>query len=82
MRTTLSLDDDVARQLERMRARGGRSFKDLVNEALRLGLARLESAPPKAAGPFTRPASLGRVRLPDLDDVSEVLGLIEGDEHR
>jgi hypothetical protein len=38
MRTTLTLDPDVARRLElEMRRRGG-SFKGLVNNALRIGL--------------------------------------------
>ena len=36
MRTTLTIDDDVAIQLQRLqKRRGAASFKDLVNEALR-----------------------------------------------
>ncbi|MCA1709156.1 MAG: ribbon-helix-helix protein, CopG family, partial [Actinobacteria bacterium] len=42
MRTTLSLDDDVAAQLEQFRARGDRSFRQLVNDALRAGLAQID----------------------------------------
>lgn len=80
MRTTLSLDDDVAAQLEQVRARGGRTFKELVNEALRLGLGQLDRDP-KPAGPFTRPVSLGRPRLPNLDDVSEAISVAEGESH-
>lgn len=39
MRTTLTLDDDVARELHRMERGTQRSFKELVNELLRKGMA-------------------------------------------
>lgn len=38
MRTTLTLDDDVAARLQELAQRGGKSFKDAVNETLRRGL--------------------------------------------
>jgi len=38
MRTTLTLDDDVAMALHERARRTGRSFKDVVNEAVRRGL--------------------------------------------
>ena len=38
MRTTLTLDDDVAAQLRRLARETGRPFKQVVNEALRAGL--------------------------------------------
>lgn len=38
MRTTLTLDPDVAALLKKRVAEGGVSFKDAVNEALRRGL--------------------------------------------
>ena len=41
MRTTLTLDDDVAAMLERLRKRKGATFKQLVNDALRTGLRQL-----------------------------------------
>ncbi|HEX5497509.1 MAG TPA: type II toxin-antitoxin system VapB family antitoxin [Mycobacteriales bacterium] len=82
MRTTLSLDDDVVAQLAQQRARGGRSFKELVNEALRAGLASMQSGERRSSGPFTHPTSLGRPRLPDVDDVSDVLAIVEGDRYR
>jgi hypothetical protein len=82
MRTTLTLDDDIAAQLEDLRVRGGGSLKALVNEALRLGLARMASGEHRDAGPFTHPVSLGRPRLPELDDVSDALAVVEGDRYR
>jgi hypothetical protein len=46
MRTTLTLDPDVAAMLRKVVARGEASFKDVVNRALRRGLAE-ESPKPK-----------------------------------
>lgn len=82
MRTTLSLDDDVAAQLEQLRARGDRSFRQLVNDALRAGLAQLDRQVATPRGPFTRAVSLGAPRLPDVDDVSEVLAIVEDERYR
>ena len=77
MRTTLSLDDDVAVLLEQMRKARDTTFKQLVNEALREGLARL-SSPPQARAFRTRPVDLGSCFRPNLDNVWEVLDEVEG----
>lgn len=82
MRTTLTLDDDVAAQLERLRARADRPYKEIVNEVLRAGLAHLDRRERRPKGPFTREVSLGRPLLPDVDDVSETLALGEGEGFR
>ncbi|CAN5164330.1 hypothetical protein BH20ACT9_BH20ACT9_13940 [soil metagenome] len=82
MRTTLTLDPDVAALLQRVRAASPDTLKSVVNEALRLGLARLDETP-RPPRPFrTREASLGRPRLPDVDDVGEALALAEGHAFR
>ena len=39
MRTTLTLDDDLASELRRMERGTQRSFKELVNDLLRKGMA-------------------------------------------
>ena len=80
MRTTLTLDDDVARLLERVRRKRGGSLKELVNRALREGLARLEE--PRAARKrhVTKAVSLGRCLLDNVDDVSEVLAAADGED--
>lgn len=78
MRTTISLDGDIAAQLAQLRARGDRSFRQLINDALRVGLAHLDRGDATSRGPFTRAVSLGAPRLPDVDDVSEALAIIEG----
>ena len=78
MRTTITLDDDVAARLKRL-SRGGR-FKDVVNQVLRRGLDRLETREPRPDYKI-RPAKL-EPRRSDLDNVAEVLAEIEGDRHR
>ena len=40
MKTTLTLDDDVARRLETEASRSGRPFEQLANEYLRVALAQ------------------------------------------
>lgn len=82
MRTTLTLDDDVAAQLQQLRAREDKPFKQLVNEALRAGLAQRSEPETRPQGPFTRPVDLGRPLLGELDDVSATLTVAEGDAHR
>ena len=77
MRTTLTLDPDVARLLEVLRKRRGLSLKQVVNEALRQGLPLLEQQ--RRPRVFrTKAVSLGP-RTTDVDDVAEVLAVAEGE---
>ncbi len=81
MRTTVTLDDDVAAELERRREERGLSFKQAINEALRVGMAALDAPGEPVPHPRTRPLDLGHARI-DLDDVSDVLAWAEGESHR
>ena len=65
MRTTLTIDDRIAKALKVLAHRTGVSFKETVNETLRAGLAARE-APPKARPYRLRPTSLGGV-FPGID---------------
>jgi len=79
MRTTLSLDDDVAALLERVRKASGAAKKDVVNAALREGLVKL-SAPPARRRRFrTRAMDCGKCYLPNVDNIAEVLAIAEGE---
>jgi Ribbon-helix-helix protein, copG family len=79
MRTTLTLDDDVAAMLEQLRRKRDASLKDLVNDALRRGLQDM-AARPKPRSPFrTRSVDLGRVRIASIDNIAEVLAIGEGE---
>jgi hypothetical protein len=82
MRTTLTIDDDVAAALERIRKTRKLSFKALVNDALRQGLKEM-SRPPRKIKPYkTKPVSLGRCLVGSFDDISEALAISEGENFR
>jgi len=79
MRTTLTLDDDVAVQIEALRRKRRVSLKTLVNEALRRGLADAE-APKRPSKTFrTRVFDAGTPLMPSLDNVAEALAAAEGE---
>jgi hypothetical protein len=83
MRTTLTLDDDVAAQLRKLERTQDRSFKEIVNAALRLGLSELERGKTRSRTRFrTKPLKLGACRVGSIDDVSEVLAIAEGELYR
>jgi hypothetical protein len=82
MRTTLTIDDDVAASLERLRKARSGSLKELINEALRRGIKDM-NARGKPREPFrTRAVDLGRVQIGPLDDISEALAVAEGEGHK
>jgi len=81
MRTTLTLDDDVAAQLEAFRAREHLTLKHALNSALRRGL--LELSQPRVRKPFrTKPLDMGRCRVPNLDNIAEVLAELDNESTR
>jgi hypothetical protein len=83
MRTTLTLDPDVAVALERWKEARGLSLKVAVNEAIRHGLKALEAPPEKARPPYRiRPWSAGRLLVENVDDVAEALAAAEGEDFR
>jgi glutamate mutase epsilon subunit len=82
MRTTLTIDDDVAAALDRLRRQGDGSLKRLVNEALRRGLHDMAAAPAKPRkGPFTRPVDLGPP-LTNFDCIGQVLADLDAEKYR
>jgi len=82
VRTTLTLDDDVAAKLQAESRKTGRAFKDVVNDMLRRGLATRRSGP--ARPPFRVHArDLGATRPGiALDDISALVEQVEGPLHR
>ena len=79
MRTTLTIEDDVAKLLESVRRARNTSLKVIINDALRQGLRDM-TKPPRRRKPYeTRSVSLGRCQLANLDDISEVIAVAEGD---
>jgi hypothetical protein len=82
VRTTLTLDEDVAAKLKAEVRRTGKSFRETVNESLRSGLMLRRENP--GGKPFKiRPRNLGALRPGlSLDNVAELLEQIEGPAHR
>ena len=82
MRTTLTLDEDVARLVERLCKRRGATLREIVNAGLREGLARLDAPSRPRKRHATKAVSLGACLVGSLDDVAEVLAVTEGDGFR
>jgi len=82
MRTTLTLDEDVAAKLKAESRRTGRSFRDVVNETLRRGLASRRLTGPRE--PFkVRTRDLGDLKPGlSLDNVGDLLERLEGPLHK
>ena len=82
MRTTLTLDDDVAAKLRAEARRVGRPFREVVNEALRRGLVARSAQATRE--PFKiEPRDLGSVRPGlSLDNVADLIEHVEGALHR
>jgi hypothetical protein len=82
MRTTLTIEDDVAIRLEKLRVERDQSFKATVNEVLRRGLDAVE-APVREREPYRmKTHSGGKCYLPSLDNTAEVLAWAEGEAYK
>ncbi len=76
MRTTITLDDDVAAAVERLRRERGLGLSEALNELARAGLAAKPSR--RAFRQKTHPMG---ARI-DVSNVAEALELLEGPSHR
>jgi len=77
VRTTVSLDDDVAKALDQLRRERGLGTSAALNELVRRGLASTSARPT----PFRqRTSHMGAARIP-LDDIGHALELLEGEAH-
>jgi hypothetical protein len=82
MRKTLTLDDDVAAELDELRRSRSGNFKELVNQALREGLNQLRSQS-REGKPFrTESVDLGRLKIGSIDNVAEALAVAESEAYR
>lgn len=78
MRTTLTLDDDVAAKLAAEARRAGKPFREVVNETLRRGL--VARRPAAVRPPFeVKARDLGGLKPGlSLDNIGSLLEQIEG----
>lgn len=80
VRTTLTLDDDVAAGIQREARESGRPVRAIVNDAIRTGLERRARRPSE---PFrVAAADLGLRDGIELDDIAGLLERIEGSTRR
>lgn len=78
MRTTLTLDPDVAARLEQEMRRSRKSLKTAVNEALRLGLG-MGTRTPRVPRFVVEPHSFGFKPGVDLDRLNQLVDELEVD---
>jgi Arc/MetJ family transcription regulator len=80
MRMTLTIDDDIAAEITRLRRQKDSSLKEVVNDTLRRGLRVAET--PTARKPFRmKTYDLGEA-LVNIDNVAEALAAIEGEDFK
>ena len=76
MRTTLTIDERLARVLKDIAHRSGKTFEQVVNETLHAGLSAQEA--PKARRYRLKPASLGQpLSGVDLDKALQLVDALE-----
>jgi hypothetical protein len=81
VRTTLTIDEDLAAKINAEMRRSGKTFKQTVNDALRLGLSVQKDL--KTESSFkVRARSLGTYPGLNYDNIGELLEHIEGPSHR
>jgi hypothetical protein len=81
MRTTLTLNDDVAAKLKTEAQRAGRPFREIVNETLRRGLESRRATQRRAFKVTAR--DLGNLKPGlSLDNIAEFAEHVEGPLHR
>ncbi len=82
MRTTLTIEDDVAFGIKRIQqTEPDKSFKVLINEILRRGLQHVPRK--KSKSPFkVRSRPIGLRKDLNFDNIEEVLDILEGVHRR
>lgn len=81
MRTTLTLDPDLAARLKREVRRTGKTFKTVVNDALKRGLGMGVGGHPARRRRFeVRPHGFGFKPGVDLDRLNQLVDELETDE--
>jgi hypothetical protein len=79
MRTTLTIDDDLARELREKAYKTGSPFKEIVNKAIRAGLENVDK--PTQKKPYKSKAySLGYPPSADLDHALNLADRLESEE--
>jgi hypothetical protein len=81
MRTTLTIDPDIAAKARKAVQVTGMPFKSLINQALRIGIDAVLS--PKKSRPYrTKGRALGLRKGLSYDNIHELLAVAEGEDFR
>ena len=81
MRTTLTLDDDVAAKLKAEARRNGKAFKEIVNGLLRDAL-NAKRVPPRKRAFKVDARPMGLRAGVDLDNIGQLLEQLDGPFHK
>ncbi len=81
IRTTVTLDDDVAARVKRESKRRGASFRDTLNDLLRAALLNADHKP-RGRTLKIKPAHMGQIPGLNYDSVEALLEYGEGERHR
>jgi predicted transcriptional regulator len=81
MRTTLTLDEDVAQRTKKLAVKLKKPFKVVLNEALRKGLDQVEKSQ-KRRDYRTIPHEMGLQEGLSIDNIQELLAHVEGENRR
>lgn len=79
MRTTVVIDDDILKQIERITRREGRTRRDVLNDILRKGIQAADQQSETKKTFETRSLNLGRCLLPSIDRIADVIAVAEGE---
>lgn len=83
MRTTLTLDDDIAVQIKQLREERKMSLRDAVNVSMRMGLNLMINPAHSRKKTYKTPVfHATRVLLGGMTSTAEMLAVAEGEDHR
>ncbi len=81
MRTTVTLRDDLALALERIRKERDSSFKDVLNEAVEHGVIQMQDKPHRQRKPFNiRTFDLGKPLFNGAEELKELIARLDEEE--
>lgn len=82
MRTTLTLDPDVATKARDGAANLRKPLKDIINSALRVGLDEILARAPASREYRTKPHPMGLRQGFSYDNISELIAVADGEDGR
>ncbi|MFQ5543626.1 MAG: hypothetical protein ACE5FY_04665 [Nitrospiria bacterium] len=83
MRTTMTVDDEIMAKLQDRAKQTGKPFKEIVNDALRIGLFYQDDLAKKKISPFKiRTRGLGLKIGYDYDNIAELMEQFEGPQYK